>query len=436
MSSTRKVPDLTALTTPVSGDLLHIVDISDTTEDADGTSKQVTKDNFTKTIATDTISENTTGSGVTVDSLLVKDGGLVAAGAVDMNGKELILDADADTTITADTDDQIDIAISGADDFQFTANTFTALSGSTIKTDTISEGSGLDGVTIEGVKCEDNTVYTTGNITTSGGAVVTQTISEFNPGTGVTIDSLNIKDGAPVWDGWINATGTWTYSAYDSTHRTATITVPTDATTTYSLGMRVRFTQPTDGVKHGIITKIAATVMTVFMESGDDFDNEAITAPYYSTNKAPFGFSLDPANWKIEVTDITLTSTNPAAGTYYNLGGNSINIPIGVWTVYLRALCKEADTALQNFGYLRCGLSTANNTLDTPRLIATGAIVYTASGSGSIGYAMTFTDTLTLTTADQYFLNMVTNVDTDTISLEGRTAEGGPVIISATCAYL
>ena len=50
----------------------------------------------------------------------------------DLNGEELILDADADTTITADTDDQIDIRIAGADDFQFTANTFTAQSGSTI----------------------------------------------------------------------------------------------------------------------------------------------------------------------------------------------------------------------------------------------------------------------------------------------------------------
>ena len=52
--------------------------------------------------------------------------------AVDLNGVELILDADQDTSITADTDDQIDIKISGADDFRFTANTFTALSGSTI----------------------------------------------------------------------------------------------------------------------------------------------------------------------------------------------------------------------------------------------------------------------------------------------------------------
>ena len=59
-------------------------------------------------------------------------GNLITPGTLDVNGQELILDADADTSITADTDDTIDIKIAGADDFQFTANTFTALSGSTI----------------------------------------------------------------------------------------------------------------------------------------------------------------------------------------------------------------------------------------------------------------------------------------------------------------
>ncbi len=53
-------------------------------------------------------------------------------GALDFDGKELILDGDADTSITADTDDQIDFRIGGADDFQMTANTFTALAGSSI----------------------------------------------------------------------------------------------------------------------------------------------------------------------------------------------------------------------------------------------------------------------------------------------------------------
>lgn len=49
-----------------------------------------------------------------------------------INGNKLILDADGDTSITADTDDQIDIEVAGADDFRITANTLTALSGSSV----------------------------------------------------------------------------------------------------------------------------------------------------------------------------------------------------------------------------------------------------------------------------------------------------------------
>ena len=61
---------------------------------------------------------------------------LVQTGSnIDMNGTELILDADADTSITADTDDQIDVKIAGADDFRFTANNFNILSGSTLTVD-------------------------------------------------------------------------------------------------------------------------------------------------------------------------------------------------------------------------------------------------------------------------------------------------------------
>jgi len=74
---------------------------------------------------------------------------------LDVNGNKIDLDADADTSITADTDDQIDIEISGADDFQFTANIFSALSGSQIKTDTINETTGAAGVTIDSVLLKD-----------------------------------------------------------------------------------------------------------------------------------------------------------------------------------------------------------------------------------------------------------------------------------------
>jgi hypothetical protein len=75
------------------------------------------------------VSEKTTRL-VYSDGTNIVDAGF--GGASDMEGRELVLDADGDTTLTADTDDQIDIKIAGADDFQFTANTFTAQSGSSI----------------------------------------------------------------------------------------------------------------------------------------------------------------------------------------------------------------------------------------------------------------------------------------------------------------
>ena len=57
-------------------------------------------------------------------------GQAIVQNLINAGGAELVLDADDDTSLTADTDDQIDIKIAGADDFQFTANKFSVLSGS------------------------------------------------------------------------------------------------------------------------------------------------------------------------------------------------------------------------------------------------------------------------------------------------------------------
>jgi len=99
-----------------------------------------------------------TTTGAVATGALTASGLVIAGAKLDLNGTELILDADADTSITADTDDQIDIRIAGADDFTFTANTFTALAnsgvvipdggltlGSTALTSTATELNQLDG---------------------------------------------------------------------------------------------------------------------------------------------------------------------------------------------------------------------------------------------------------------------------------------------------
>lgn len=76
--------------------------------------------------------DNSTSGALTVN------GNLTTTGTIDVNGQEIILDADADTSITADTDDQIDFRIGGTDVATLT-NSHLVLKGTTPKI-TIGDG--------------------------------------------------------------------------------------------------------------------------------------------------------------------------------------------------------------------------------------------------------------------------------------------------------
>ena len=116
-------------------------------------------------------------------------GNLVTPGTLDVNGQELILDADADTSITADTDDQIDIKVAGADDFRITANTFTALSGSGV---VIPDG----GLTLGSTAVSSTAAELNYNdISTLGTSAASKTITaDANGLTKITGAVLNVED--------------------------------------------------------------------------------------------------------------------------------------------------------------------------------------------------------------------------------------------------
>lgn len=124
-------------------------------------------------------------SGVDVVTALL----LATGQVVDLNGEAdaLVLDADADTSISSPTDNQIDFEIAGADDFRMTANTFTALSGSTIATNTIAETTAASGVTIDGVLIKDGMVGVIQAITGDGAITIQNAVVELSKGSAAAI---------------------------------------------------------------------------------------------------------------------------------------------------------------------------------------------------------------------------------------------------------
>lgn len=157
--------------------------------------------------------------------------------------------------------------------------------------------------------------------------------------------------------GWIASGEAWTFSSWDSTTRTGVITVPTDATTKYTRGNRIRIAQSTGGTKYGIIHKVTATTLTVFFPTGTTLNNEAINTPVWSPLDSPVGFDKDPDLWTLVYRKSTRTTQGSATvSTWYNVGG-SLAIGIGKWLLSYNDLGIVTATAT---GYL--GFTTALGT--------------------------------------------------------------------------
>jgi len=123
-------------------------------------------------------------------------GNLEFEGTLDLDGEKMDLDADADTSITADTDDQIDLELGGADVF-----TLKQWGASTITTDT----------TTHLFEVFDSTPVMTAGTNSLVGINVDLGIGNSTAGTnsvygilvdGITGDAQNTEDGISVGSGW------------------------------------------------------------------------------------------------------------------------------------------------------------------------------------------------------------------------------------------
>lgn len=114
-----------------------------------------------------------------------------------------------------------------------------------------------------------------------------------------------ITNETQIISGFISANETWTFSSFSTTTRKGVITVPSDATTKYSIGNWVKITQSTGGTKYGMITAVSSTTITVNFFATYTLNSEAISSPYYSRAFQPFGApklpvkSTDAAGWTV-----------------------------------------------------------------------------------------------------------------------------------------
>lgn len=231
-------------------------------------------------------------------------------------------------------------------------------------------------------------------------------------------------------DGWVAAGETWTYASADDP--TYTFTISGDKTAKYQAGMRIKWTQTT--VRYAIITKVAYsapnTTITLYGGADYDLDNAAISNPYYSPVKCPFGFPMDPAKWTVEYTDTSLrTQATPTTDTWYNINTAKLDIPIGAWRVSYKVAAHPSDSG--STGWLcQTTLSTANNSASDADFTT-----YFYAGPHTDYIDTHYVEKhVTLTSKTSYYLNtLVTNAGLDNLYNRNDKAK---LFIRAVCAYL
>ena len=234
------------------------------------------------------------------------------------------------------------------------------------------------------------------------------------------------------WDGWLNAKESWSYDGWTSATRMGTITVPTDATTKYVNGMRIKITQSTGGTKRGIIHKVEATKLTVFFPVGTTLNNETITNPFYSNVSSPAGFDRDKVLWTVELVSSTLRST--ASATFVSLT-DAITIGAGAWKLSLKVYLYVGTGISQTEQGVRVSLSDSGTTETHPNL--------------SLSERYTFASTATKNYANSaYSEDDIKLTAPSTFTLIGKSDGGGggatiqvqastlPTIIRAVSNYL
>lgn len=314
----------------------------------------------------------------------------------------------------------------------FSSNNLSALASTTSAqlAGVISDETGT-GSLVFGTNC----TLTTPNITTPSFANLTSAIGlPLTTGVSGILPVANGGTGESVVSGWV-ALGACTYESADSP--AFQFSIAADVTGFIGVGNRIKLTQTT--AKYFIVTAVGAftagkTIITVYGGTDYTLANAAITLPYFSVVKSPFGFPLSPAKWTVTVTDTTLrTQATPTANTWYNIGttASQISVPIGVWKLGY-SIISYISSGLVNSS-IEVTLSTGNNTETNTAL--SDYYYHESSSTPQIHVEKASAqDIITLASKTTYYLNTRTLLAS--MGSINYANDKVPLFIKAECALL
>jgi hypothetical protein len=162
---------------------------------------------------------------------------------------------------------------------------------------------------------------------------------------------------------------------------------------------------------YGIVTAATFstnTTLTVQVPEGCTIDTSGgISAVAYSTSSVPYGFVRDEGRWVVETKDVTSESqSSPVSGTWYNIGGLQLSVPIGAWKLSYSTVLVSIKNGINS--YIQGTLSTTTTTESNDRWSSFGGSDgATATTNGS--YTSVYVENgVSLSAADIYYLNLKT----------------------------
>lgn len=190
---------------------------------------------------------------------------------------------------------------------------------------------------------------------------------------------------------------------------------------------------PMNATEYAIVTKVTASTVTVFTGASYNIPNLTLSTPYYSTQKAPFGFPAERGKWAVKtIYKVLVSQVIGGYGTKYNIGSMMLSVPTGAWTLSALITIQQSNTSGGSTEFVG-GVSDSSSAFSSDGFMTQKITNFsTITELAALFHSQTGRS---ISTQTPYYYVMQSNSGggTVTIRVDGSTGEAR---IEAECAYI